>query len=120
MKPRILLISDNLPETNSLQRTLSDHNVYVQCDNIDGSDIRHIIANQHINLILLDDSCFSMLGYLNSVARETGVILILHRHDDELIKTSMNYNVKGFLLKPLYPGLMSTIHHALQGANDNH
>ncbi|MBM7553809.1 response regulator [Thalassobacillus pellis] len=114
MDPRILLIADHHADTDSLERILQDNDIFVHCGQVTESDIKQLLLEKRINLILLDESCFSMLGFLNSIVKETGIILLLHHQDEDTIRTSMNYNVKGFLFKPRYYDLIPTIHRALK------
>ncbi|WP_173915365.1 hypothetical protein [Halobacillus sp. Marseille-Q1614] len=114
MEPRILFIAESYKENNDLLNLLDDNNIFVRCDYIDRCNLNNIIYDHQINLILLDESCFSMMGFLNSIIRETAIILILHHHDEDIIKTSWNYNVAEVIVKPDYYGLLQTIHKVLK------
>ncbi|WP_082233139.1 hypothetical protein [Halobacillus massiliensis] len=113
MEPRILFIADGYTDALDLLHILDENDIFYHCENIDPSSMEKLLKVNRINLILLDESCFSLLGFLNSLTEATGVIIVLHHHNEETIKTSWNYNISGFVVKPNYYGLLPAIEKAL-------
>ncbi|WP_028784974.1 response regulator transcription factor [Thalassobacillus devorans] len=114
MQPRILLLSKDASDLEHLQHVFYDEGIYSQCDDMEITDVKSLLEENNINVILLDESCFSLLSELNSIAKDTSVIILLHHQNEDTIKISMDYNVDDFLMKPRYYNLLPTIYNALE------
>ncbi|WP_085505573.1 hypothetical protein [Thalassobacillus devorans] len=114
MEPRILILSKNSSDLEHLQHVFSDEGIFSHCEGQDISNLKSLLNEHNINVILLDESCFSILPEVNSLAKDASVIIVLHHHDEDTLKLSMEYNVDHFLLKPRYYNLLPTIYNVLE------
>ncbi|MFG6117332.1 hypothetical protein ACGTN9_19440 [Halobacillus sp. MO56] len=120
MQPRILLLSKDASDLEHLQHVFYDEGIYSRCEDIDIADVKSLLEENDINVILLDESCFSLLAELNSIAKDTSVIILLHHQNEDTIKISMDYNVDNFLMKPRYYNLLPTIYSALENRSQTY
>ncbi|GGD02144.1 hypothetical protein GCM10007216_36060 [Thalassobacillus devorans] len=114
MEPRILLLSKHPSDLEHLQNVFTEEGIFSHCEGQSTSNLKSLLHEHNINVILLDESCFSILPKINSIAQNASVIILLHQHDEDTIKLSMEYKVDHFLLKPRYYNLIPTIYNVLE------